>query len=74
MNDPGAPLNEIIDRAVREWLDRHFATAYATVSEGGPEKRALEQARHLHLDNYWYDLTPKILDALMRAGHPEQRS
>lgn len=53
--------------AVREWLDRAKGTALAGASDESARK-AIEDMRHLHLDNYDYTLVPKLLGALRRAG------
>jgi hypothetical protein len=64
--------NRIIDELVRDYLDRAAGIAYAGTGEATDEERgarkAIAEMRHLHLDSYPYALTPKILDALRRAG------
>jgi hypothetical protein len=81
VNDPAAheahesPLaDRIIEQAIREWLNT--ATAITLAANGNPPindyergvAQGVEQMRHLHLDNYWYALVPKITDQLRRAG------
>jgi hypothetical protein len=64
----------LIDDLVCEFLD--LATALAREAAPNDERRkAIREMRHLRLDGYSYQLTPKILDALTRAGlllSPEQ--
>ena len=79
--NPGAheahevPLaDRIVESAIREWLNAAKATALA--GNGNPPvndyergfKQGVEQMRHLHLDNYWYTVVPKIIDQMRRAG------
>lgn len=60
--------------AIRQWLDT--ATGLARAANGNPPLgdyergigQGIDQMRHLHLDNYWYTVVPKILDELRRAG------
>jgi hypothetical protein len=59
--------NRLVDDEIRNWLDTHLGLLAAQTSDDSPERKIVDQARHLHLDNYWYVLTPKILDALRRA-------
>ena len=81
MTDPAAheahdlPLaHRIVAKAVMDWLNA--ATATARAANGSPPlgdyERGIDQGidrmRHLHLDNYWYTLVPKITDELKRAG------
>src|SRR5262245_3845085 len=62
-------VNRLVDDEIRRWLDRHLGLQQAGYGEPeAPMRAAVEQSRHLHLDNYDYALTPKILDALRRAG------
>lgn len=65
-------VSRIIDAAVREWLNRRTATALAATGDLDDYERGvrqgIEQMRHLHLDDYWYALTPKITEELERAG------
>jgi hypothetical protein len=60
--------NRLVDGEVRAWLDTHLGLLLAQTSDGSPERKIVEQARHLSLDGYSYQLTPKILDALRRAA------
>jgi hypothetical protein len=60
--------NRLVDAAIREWLDRKLDLQFAQYADGSPEWKALDQARHVALGGYTYDLTPKVLDALRRAG------
>ena len=81
MSNPAAheahdlPLaDRIIAKAIQDWLNA--ATATARAANGNPPlgdyergiSQGIDQMRHLHLDNYWYTLVPKILDELRRAG------
>ena len=81
VSDPAAheahevPLaDRIMEQAIREWLNT--ATATALAGNGNPPindyergfKQGVEQMRHLHLDNYWYALVPKVTDQMRRAG------
>lgn len=60
--------NRLVDAEIRGWLDRKFGLQLAQHADGSPEWKALDQARHVALDGYTYDLTPAILEALRRAG------
>lgn len=63
------PLPErLVDAEIRDWLDLKFGLLLAQVTEADPEWKILKQARHVQLDGYSYDLTPRILNALRRAG------
>jgi hypothetical protein len=63
------PLAErLVDAEIRGWLDTHLGLLKAQTSDGSAERKIVDQARHLHLDGYSTQLTPKILDALRRAG------
>jgi hypothetical protein len=59
--------NRLIDAEIRQWLDRYLGVAEAAAGSDAA-RRVIEQVRHLHLANYFYTLTPAILDALRRAG------
>ena len=58
--------NRLIDDIIRNWLD----TAHGLTEAAGQN---IDDMRYLHLDNYWYTVTPKILDALKRAGMLAER-
>lgn len=70
----GGDTSAIVDAAVKEWLDRRTATALATAP--GIDDR--EQGKHQgiddlrqRLDDYWYTLTPAILEAIATAQQPQ---
>lgn len=64
--------DRIVDDLISEYIATNLALAAATFGSATPEERgaheALDQVRHLHLAGWDYRLTPKILDALRRAG------
>lgn len=67
------PLSRrLVDEVIRTWLDTATGLAKAGFGDLTEYDRgaraAIEQMRYLHLDAYWYTVTPKILDELKRAG------
>lgn len=63
----------IVERAIGEWLDT--ATGLARASAGSPTSEyergrhaGIDSMRHLHLDNWWYTVAPKLITELRRAG------
>lgn len=58
--------HRLIDAAVESWLDTHLRIA-ACASE--PEEQAvINRIRHLHLAGFGYQVTPKLVGELERAG------
>ncbi len=63
----------LVDGAIGSWLETRYAVACATVDpkfsdyERG-KRQGFEEMRFLHLANYWYTVTLKIIDELKRAG------
>lgn len=79
MKDPGAhiahdlPLaDRIIDQHIRDYIRTATDTARAANGYLGDKaagfEQAIDQMRHLHLAGWDYRLTPRIVDALRRAG------
>jgi len=62
-----ALADRLVDDVIRKWLDSHLGIAEAA-ADTDDKRQAINQVRWLHLDGYWYQLTPAILDALRRAG------
>lgn len=63
--------NRIVSGLVRQYLDRAAATALCIDPINDHERGFVEgvnQMRHLHLAGWDYQLVPKILDELRRAG------
>lgn len=60
--------NRIVDGEIQAWLDTHLGLLMAQTSDDSPERKIVDQARHLHLAEFAVQLTPRILDALRRAG------
>lgn len=64
----------LIEQGIRDWLNT--ATAIAHAANGSPPindyergvRQGIDRMRHLHLDNYWYTLVPRLMDELKRAG------
>lgn len=57
--------DSLVSLLIRQWLDQGIGIAYATYGGADndcPEVKALQQARHLHLDGVSYKLTPKIME------------
>ena len=66
------PLAErIIGDEVARWLETGFATALAGLNNLGDEaarRAGIEEMQYLHLSGHDYELVPRIVDALTRAG------
>lgn len=66
--------HRIMVKAIQDWLNTAVATAHA--GNGSPPindyergfQQGIKQMRHLHLDNYWHVLVPKVMDEMRRAG------
>ena len=64
--------DRIVDDLIGEYIRTGCDIARAATGDGSPEEvaaqKAIDQVQHLHLAGWTYRLTPKILDALRRAG------
>lgn len=60
--------DRLVDAEIHRWLDAHLGILAAQTTEGSEAWQIIRQARHLNLSEYPAQLTPKILDALRRAG------
>lgn len=64
--------NRIVSDLIGEFIDTGCAIASAGTGNLNDYERgaqaAIDQMRHLHMSGVDYRLTPKILDALRRAG------
>lgn len=66
--DPDLPLaDRLVNATIGKWLDTKLGLAEAAVGEDSPLIAGLERARDA-LSGHWYQLTPRILDELRRAG------
>lgn len=64
----GLPLaSRVVDDVVRAWLDTQLGLAEAAM-DTDDKRQAVIACRWLHLAGYSYQVTPRILDALRRAG------
>jgi hypothetical protein len=64
---PTDPLaNRLIEERIRKWLKLNLAYADATCSTEG-ERQGVRKAGS-HLDEFWIELVPGIVDSLQRAG------
>lgn len=73
MNRPHAKIacddplaNRLIEDRIRKWLNLKLAYADAT-SATEEERQGVRQAAS-HLDEFWIELVPNIVDDLKRAG------
>src|SRR4051794_21824589 len=58
--------HRLINEAVGTWLDTHLRIAECACE---PEEQAiLNRVRHLHLAGFDYQVTPKLVEQLQRAG------
>jgi len=69
--------DRLVNDIIREWLDTAFAVANCTVDPEFSEVErgkalAFDEMQYGRLNNYWYAVTPKIVDALRRAGKMEE--
>lgn len=66
----------LADRIVDDLIGDYIRTAADTAraangycdDEAAGYAKAVDQMQHLYLSGHWYRLTPRILDALRRAG------
>lgn len=58
--------NRLIEDRVREWLKLRLAYADATASTDEERQGVLRAGAHL--DEFWIELVPGIVDELRRAG------
>lgn len=64
VDDPLA--NRLIEGRIRSWLKLNLAYAYATTAND--EQHQGVQNAEGHLDEFWIELVPNIVDDLKRAG------
>jgi hypothetical protein len=50
-----------VSQLLREWLNTRYETAKASAANE-EQLKAIEQMRHLRLDDYSYTVAPKIVD------------
>lgn len=64
--------DRIVSDLIADYLDTATSLALAGFGDVDEHERGardgIRQMRHLHLDGWDYKLTPKIIDALRRAG------
>lgn len=63
-NDPLA--NRLIEDRIRKWLK--LGLAYADATSATDEERKGVRRAGSHLDEFWVELVPGIVDDLKRAG------
>lgn len=63
-NDPLA--NRLIEGRIRKWLKLNLA--YADATSATEEERKGVRGAGCHLDEFWIELVPDIVDDLRRAG------
>lgn len=56
-----------VSELIRQWLDTAYETAKAANAGNPVRLKAIEEMRHLHLDNYHYTVAPKIADLFVEG-------
>lgn len=51
-----------IQDAIQKWLNTRYETAKVANAGNTERLKAIEEMRHLHLDDYWYTVAPKIAE------------
>ncbi len=60
-------VGQVIDDKVKNWLDTQLGLARASMDTEG-KRKAVDQCRHVQLDGYSVNLTPRIVRALAQEG------